>query len=160
MPYLFAVDDATATGVGGVLLLLVGAMGAWVLKIKESHNALVIKLEELRQGGAAKTGETQLKQDEAVAKARAAEFEQFQTQLRTAAHWIDQLEDRDDEKSKTIERLLRGEAECRSREAALRERIAWLELNPGQSPPKRPGDSGVLLRPSQPQSPGHEGADV
>lgn len=152
MPPLLAtesVDGTVVTAVGTALVVVIGALGAWVLKVKESHNALLVKLEELRQGGKVKDGEEKRLQDEVESRSRAEEFQQFQAQLKAARERIDQLERRDDEKSRLL-------AECTADRAQLNERIAWLELNPGKSPPRTLADGSGSYRPVK----GVEGADL
>lgn len=142
---LLAADDVTVAGIGGIFVVVIGALGAWVLKVKEAHNALLIKLEELRQGGKVKDDEAQRLQDEQDQRTRATEFTQFQSQITAATRRIEQLEERSFQDQAMIRSLVQAHASCEAREAALLERISWLELNPGKSPPKREqsGDSGT-----------------
>lgn len=156
MPYpLLAVDvnEGWAGGVFAGLVLLVGAVGTWLLKLREANNALTLELEKLRielekvrQGGRTADGEAEHRAD-------AAKFEQFQAQMRTANERIEHLEEVNERSVTEIRQLMLMCAECQAREAGLIERIRWLELNPGKSPPQAGSGSHRPLG-------GHEGADV
>lgn len=104
------------------IVLVIGSVGAVLMNLKNANNTLAVKLAELQQGGKAAG-------DAADLKADAARYEQFQDQLKTATLRITHLEEVNDRNAAEIR-------ECHADRAALSERVRWLELNPGKSPPQ------------------------
>lgn len=126
---LLAADgDSIVTAMGGVIVLLITALTAALIKIRKSKTEDDIA----KAKAASENKQAEVKVGDV---SRATTFEQMQTIVRQLTQRIEQQDAKLDAKDSRIDALAEEIAGCHAERAELIERVKWLEHAAGKDTP-------------------------